>query len=283
MLVVVKTIYADILFIINFIINYLLLFVTAHIAALRISRLRLILSAAFGALYAVLSFVSAFYFFNFLPIKLFFAAVIILIAFGRVSFARAYLTFFVCSFVFAGFCLLMSLIAPNTFAALNGGAYYINLSLPVLITSTGVAYILLRIVFSRRAGGKKEICNVTVKHGGAEVALRALVDTGNSLRAPVTNARVIISDYSSVRALLPQSAKEILDLCDGKNFALALDKLSEISHFLLIPYKTVGVSFSLLLAFVPDEVFIAGELSKDAVCAISESPVSDGSGYNALI
>ncbi len=279
----VKTIYADVLFIINFIINYLLLFVTAHIGTLHISRIRLLLSASFGALYAVLSFVSVFSFLNFLPIKLFIAAVIILIAFGRNSFPRAYLTFFICSFVFAGFCLLMSFIAPNTFATLNGGAYYINLSLPVLIISSSVAYILLRIVFSRRAGGKKEICDVTVKHEGSETTLRALVDTGNSLRAPGTNARVLISDYPSVRGLLPQSARELLDQCEQKNFALALDKLSAISHFLLIPYKTVGVSFSLLLAFIPDEIYINGALSKDAVCAISETPVSDGSGYNALI
>ena len=177
----------------------------------------------------------------------------------------------------------MSFIAPNTFTAVNGGAYYINLSLPVLIISTSCAYILLRIAFSRRASDKKEICDVTVKHDGAEITLRALIDTGNSLRAPGTNARVLISDYSFVREILPQAAQKILDQCDKKNFALALDKLSGISRFLLIPYKTVGVSFSLLLAFVPDEVHIAGELSKDAVCAISETPVSDGSGYNALI
>jgi stage II sporulation protein GA (sporulation sigma-E factor processing peptidase) len=53
---VVKTIYADVLFLINFIINYLLLFVTAKIAVLPLLRLKLILSASFGALYAVLSF-----------------------------------------------------------------------------------------------------------------------------------------------------------------------------------------------------------------------------------
>ncbi len=279
----VKTIYADVLFLINLIINYLLLFVTAHIATLPISRVKLFLSAAFGAFYAVLSFLPQLSFLTFFPIKLFAAAIIVLIAFGISSFPKAYLTFFTCSLFFAGFCLLASFLAPHAFSAISGGVYYINLSLPTLLLSSLIAYIVLRIVFARRCGGEKKICTVTVKNESSEITLHALVDTGNSLRAPRTNARVVISDYDTVRCILSPEARELLDSYRGKSFPLAFDKLSDVSRFSLIPYKTVGVSFSLLLAFTPDEVYIEKKLSKGAVCALSEAPVSDGSGYDALI
>lgn len=275
----VKTIYADVLLVINLIINYLLLFVTAHIAVLPLSRFRLLLASSFGALYAVASFLPSLSFLLFFPIKLFIAVIMVFLAFGKKLFLRAYLTFFVSSLVFAGFCLL----APSVISSVSGGVYYINLSFPVLILSTLLAYILLRIVFSRRCGGEKKVCSVTVKNKDEELELRALVDTGNSLRAPHTNARVVICAYDTVRAILPLAAREILDEYRGKSFSLAFDKLSDISHFSLIPYKTVGVSFSLLLAFTPDEIYIEKKLSNGAVCAISEAPVGDGSGYDALI
>ena len=276
----IKTIYADVLFIINLIINYLLLFVTAHIATLNISRFRILLSSSVGALYSVLTFLPSLFFLKLLPIKLIVAAMLVFISFGKSVFFRAYLTFFISALAFAGVAFFISALAPNVFFS-SGGVYYINLSLPLLLLSTAISYLLLRIAFRGRSRGERRICKVKITLSGAESFLHALYDTGNSLRAPGTNARVVISGYDAVKSLFPHDIREILDGCNGNNFALALDKLPK--NFSLIPYKTVGVSFSLLLAFAPDEVYIDKTLSHGALCAISEAPVSDGSGYNAII
>ena len=279
----VKTIYADILFIINFIINYLLLFATAKIAVLPFSRLKLIFSASFGAVYAVLSFLPGLAFLSLFPIKLSVGFVLVFISFGKHRTLKAYLTFFAVSFAFAGGALLASFIAPNAFSQVSVGIYYINLSLPILLTSSFLAYLLLHIVFLRRGGGERKTCNVLIKNGDKSVSLHALVDTGNSLRDPATNAEIVISDFETLSPLLSEHDIEILREHKLTGFPLALDKLSDSNRFRLIPYKTVGTSFSLLLAFTPDSVFIDDKLSKKAVCAISENAISDGSGYNALI
>ena len=275
----VKTIYVDILFLINFIINYLLLFTTARITILPFSRPKLILSAGFGALYAVLSFLPSFPFLLFFPVKLLSGLAMILIAFGKKLILKAYLTFLTVSLAFAGIALL----APHTFSQISGGVYYIHLSLPTLLISSFLAYALLHIVFLRRGRENKKLCKVIIRNGDVEILLNALLDTGNSLRDPATNAEVIISDFESLSPLLPKRDSEILREHQVKGFSLALDKLSDAPRFRLIPYKTVGVSFSLMLTFTPDEVFIDDKLSKNAVCAISENTISDGSGYNALI
>ncbi len=279
----VKTIYIDILFIVNFIINYLLLFVTANIATLPLSRARLLLSAALGALYASFSFLPYFSFLTLFPIKLFFAFIMVFVSFGKKRILKTYLIFFAVSFAFAGVSLLASFLAPRAFSHISGGVYYIHLSLPTLLISSLLAYFLLHIAFLRRGSDNKKICRVVIRNGDAEISLQALADTGNSLRNKKTNGRIVISDFQSLRPLFSDCDAKILEEHREKGFFLALDKLSEPSRFGLIPYKTVGVPFSLLLTFSPDEIFIDDTLIKNAVCAVSESLVSDGSGYNALI
>jgi len=279
---VIKTVYADILFIVNFIINYLLLFITANVAILRISRARISAAAALGALYAVFSLFPSASLLISLPAKLLFGALMTLISFGKRFPIRTYLTFLALSAALAGVVFLISLLSPRTFA-LNHGFIYIDVSLPLLFSASTISYFILRIVFSRRGGGDKKTSRVIIKNGDKEVSLTALNDTGNSLRTPRRGELVVIVDYETIRDILPDCAKDTLDRRNGKNFPLALDSLKPSSRFSLIPYKTVGVSFSLLLAFSPDEVTVDGKPSKGAVCAISESDIADGVGYNALI
>ncbi len=279
-----KTIYADVLFVINFIINYLLLFSVSSIASLPFSRIRLLLSSFLGALYAVLVFLPRLSFLMSLTGKLVFSLLMVLIAFGTHSFFKAHLTFLAASLLLGGVSFLASFIAPGAFGEISGGIYYIHLSLPALAVSAFLSFILLHIIFSRRGGtASKKVCMVTVKNLGNEVKLPTLLDTGNSLLDPSTNGRVLISDLDSLENILPPEAVVILKAQRTSPFSLILDKLADFPGFKLIPYKTVGISFSLLLAYHPEAVYIDDKLSKNALCAISEIPVSDGSGYVALI
>ncbi len=279
-----KTIYADVLFLINFIINYLLLFATSNIVSLPFSRIRLLLSAFLGALYAVFAYIPIFSFFMSAFFKLFFSGLMIVAAFGFSRFFKGYLTFLAASLVLAGVSFLISFIAPSAFLELGGGIYYIHLSLPALFISAVSSFLLLRIIFMRRGGSaSKTLCTVTIKNLDKTTTLPTLLDTGNSLLDPQTNARVLISDFDSLKSILPENSAQILNENRGSPFSLALDKLPEFPSFRLVPYKTVGIPFSLLLAYRPEAVYIDGKLEKNALCAISEVPVSDGSGYVALI
>lgn len=278
-----KTVYADILFTLNFIIDYLLLFLTARITASEVTRLRLLLSATLGALYAVLTFIPKLFFFTYFTSKLLFLLPMIVIAFGQRNFLRNYFTFFISSAALAGVCLLLPYIFKNSVIPLGFGIYYANLSAPLLIFASAFTYFLMRIIFSGRGDSRKKFCEVTVKNLGKSITLRALCDTGNSLTSASLNGRVIISDYISLRKILPSDATAILDSEKHSPFYLSLDKLSDISSFGVIPYKTVGVSFSLLLTYRPEKIYIDGHLSKNAICAISESAISCTDGYNALV
>ena len=75
-------VYGDILFLLNLVLDYGLLLVTARIAACPVLRLRLAAGALFGAAYALLIFVPGLQFLSALPVRLCAGVGMALIAFG---------------------------------------------------------------------------------------------------------------------------------------------------------------------------------------------------------
>lgn len=280
----VKTIYVDILFLINFIINYLILFTAGHIGAARLRRLRIAAGALVGAVYGVIVFFPAIPLITSFPVKIAMSLLMVLCAFGKTDILKNTLLFLAVSLAFGGVVFAASLLGLGDFCEVRGGVYYIHMSVPALLVSSFAAYILLSLIFRRSAArADRKLGNITVCANGRELSFCALHDTGNSLRDPATNAPVVISDYSTLRDVLPEAAKAELDTASSESFPLVLDKLSEHGEFKLIPYKTVGIEFSLMLAYRPEKITLDGKVLDGALVAISPHSVSDGGAYAALI
>lgn len=279
-----KTIYADILFLINFIVNYLILFTTARISSAPIRRLRLFFGASVGAIYGVAVFFPGLSFLSAAASKIAVSVLIVFIAFGKRELSKNTLLFLVASLGFAGTVFAATLLGLGDFCEINNGICYLHVSAPVLIISSFIAYILLSAVFNRHAShSRHKISRVCVKNNVSEIVLSALHDTGNSLRDPATNAPVVISDYENICAIFPQDVRKILDEVSPSAYPLSLDKLASHGTFKLIPYKTVNTPFALMLAYLPDEISVDGHIIENALIAISSSPVSDGGAYTAII
>lgn len=281
---VTKTIYVDILFLINFIINYLILFTSAKVGAARIRRLRLFSGALVGAVYGVLVFFPDIPFITSFVSKIAVSVLMVICSFGVAYILRMTLLFLAVSLAFGGVVLAASLLGAGDFFEVRGGVYYIHISVSALLSCSAFAYLLLSLVFKRSAArSDRKISRVAIYDGDAKTELAALNDTGNTLCDPATNAPVVISDYRMLREILPHGAREILDSASPDAFPLSLDKLSGFGSFKLIPYKTVGVPFKLMLAYRPEQVFFDGKLISGALVAISAEPISDGGAYSALI
>lgn len=280
----VKTIYADVLFLINFIINYLILFTVGRIGAARLWRLRLFAGAALGALYGVLVFFPATSFFSSFPVKIAVSFLMVFCAFGKHAILKMTLLFLAVSIAFGGVVFLASFLGLGDFCEVRGGIYYIHISLPALLVSALLAYFLLSAVFLRCGKTReRKFGNITVYANGAEISFLALHDTGNSLCDPLTNAPVVISDYPTLRDILPADARDVLDSSSPQSFPLALPELEALSGFQLIPYKTLSTDFSLMLAYRPEKVMLDGEVIRGALVAISPHGISDGGAYAALV
>ncbi len=280
----VKTIYADVLFLINFIINYLILFTSSQIKALELKRLRLLLSALSGALYGFVLFFPKLALMTSLFSKAVFSALMVFIAFGKEDFLKNYLSFLLVSIIFGGAVFVVALLDNSGFVEMNNMSYYIHADIKVITAACLVTYFSVMLIFRRSAArSDRKTHKVIIQNKNKEVSFTALHDTGNSLRAPHTNARVVICDYKTVCDVFSDDIQSIFKENPTVSFPLLLDKLCTFDSFSLVPYKTIGTSFSLLLAYRPDTVLLDGTLCQNALIAISEETISDGGAYSALV
>ena len=99
---------------------------------------------------------------------------------------------------------------------------------------------------------------VTVRRGGKEKNLEALVDTGNTLREPVSGSPVIIVHYLELLSLLeglsvlPEKSPEEKLACLTRDLSMCVD-----AGIYVVPYRSLGKEGGYLPGFRPDEVVIS--------------------------
>ena len=273
----VVKIYVDVVFILNFIINALLLYTTARITGEKIKRWRVILSAAVGAAYSVAVFIN-----NSLAtvwIKLLIATVMVAIAYDIRKIKRAvlmFLSFFAVSAALGGLAFAINYFTGG--GDIHSGIIHMQMPFFNLMLAVAIGAVIVSAIFNRSATGvtKKEIVFVEVIYRMREARFHALVDTGNTLRDPMTNTPVIVVEYSHINELFKRDEDKILRNCSAEEVILQLP-----AQFRLIPFKTIDGS-GFLPAFKPRYVLVNGK-ERDVLVAICKERVSDGGAYNALI
>ncbi len=276
-------VYIDSLFLLNWIVNYLLLLATGKLAGEVLRRLRLGLGAALGALYAAAVFFPGMGFLLHPLCKLAAAVVMLLVGYGGSRrLLRVTLVFFGLSCAFGGSIFAIGLLGGRGLS-LRNGILYSAMDLRLILLSAALCYVVLTLVFRRTARHeRRELVPAVLTLGERRVALTALVDTGNTLTDPVTGRPVMVADGEQVAQLLPEG----LAGCSLDDPAEALAELSERygpKRFRLLPYQAVGVECGMLLALRLDRAQVGTEDYGGILVALSPTRVSDGGGYSALV
>lgn len=272
-------VYVDVLFIINFIIDYILLAVTALFIKKRPCILRTCLASAFGAVYASFIF--------FIPLGTFFvftlsgivSLLMVVIAYGAKS-ATALLknlaVFYLVSFVTsgAGFAVLF---LGNKYGkinfAVNAGVFYadINAYTMLAVFVLSVAVIHLSAGYIRKQRIKQTfLYNVTIEKNGKSVTDTALFDTGNFLRDPISQNSVVIAEWQTVSALFPRGT---LSECVAR----------QPGEFTYIPCHGINGNAG-LFAFRPDKISSDEITLSDSVfVGITETSLDREGGYRMIL
>lgn len=278
-------IYIDSLFLLNFIVNYLLLLATAKLAGEVLRRLRLAGGAALGALYAAAVFFPGMGFLLHPLCKLGSAVLMLLVGFGGSRrLVRVTLVFFGLSCAFGGGILAIGLLGGRGLT-LQNGVLSSAMDLRLILLSAAVCYVILTLVFRRTARhDSRTLTPAILTLGERRVALTALVDTGNTLTDPATGRPVMVVEGMQVASLFPPGV--ILGEADFRNPVSAVERLvdtGEVRRFRLLPYQAVGVECGMLLALRLDGVRVGERDYGGILVALSPNRVSDGGGYSALI
>ena len=276
------TVYVDLLFGINAVINYLLLRGSAALSACPVRGWRLAAAACLGGAYAVLAVVPGMEPLNGVYFQLLCAGVMLLAAFGwKRNTVKQGLFFFALSFVFSGAVMIAVQLVEPDFVLLGGRAYY-AVSAPALLLLAGLCYGVAAVVLSgwgQHTGG--DIVPLELSLGENTVQLRALRDTGNTLRDPLTGQPVLVTGWQTLTRLLPQARLEQGQFRDPAGLIGVLSARCPSCRFRLVPYRAVGTRAGLLPA-VRCRCTAEGKTTQTLVAFSAETVDPDGR-YEALL
>lgn len=260
-----RTIYIDVLLILNLYVNWLLLRGTARLTHTRLSGIRCIISAIIGSLTSLTIMLPYVHPVLTLLIKLLTAMIPVASAFGvrcQRIFWRCLSVFLVLSTVFAGVCLALCTLSGADLLIWTGSSIYLHFSLTSLILCTALAYLLLRIFTYVRARfcRSDESYQIIVRVGVHIASAEGIADTGNGLCDCITGLPVIVMGRVPL-ASIPETASP-----------------EKLKGFRLIPYATVSGG-GMLEVFRADEVIIKSrstgrKLRADVLIGISEETAS---------
>ena len=278
-------IYVDTLFLLNALVDYLLLLCAARLAGEPLKRLRFALGAVLGGGYAVAIFLPGLGFLESPLCRLAAAVLMVLAAFqGSRRLGRQVLIFFALSCAFAGGVLAVSMLGGQGLS-LNRGVIYSGMDLKIVLLSAAGCYVVLSLLLQkvvRHTSLTGELKQVRLELGERAVELTALTDTGNTLTDPVTGQGVMVAEGTRLLPLFPPEQRP--DARALRDPAGALERLTGAGgRFRLLPYRSVGVDRGLLLAVRVDRAVVDGQGRGAMVVALSPNPVSDGGGYAALL
>ncbi len=264
-------IYADVLVIINLIVNYLLLRASAAITGYSFKTWRILISSLIGGIFSLIIFIQNIPLSINILIKLLLFTAMVLTAFGCKnikSFLKCCASFALVNFGFAGIMLALSTtVFPNSSAYINGVVYF-DISLLTLTVSAIICYCILSIIsrFTKSKVPQKSIYEIRIHYNNNSAEGKALFDSGNTLCDCFSGRPVIIAEKEFVKKLYRG------------------DDLTLLKNFRLIPFSTIKNSGA-LPSFMADktEIKIKGKWieSKEVYIAITDKKIVSG-GYSAL-
>lgn len=290
-------VYVEYLLIENIIINFIILYVTEKITRTKTSKLRLFIASLVGSLYTLIVFFPNLQFMGRFLIKFSVSILILIIAFNPErfkEFLKQLSTFYLISFAFAGTTIGIFYILNNKLTISNFSFKDHNELMKFLILGIGLAVILIRSILKNnwiRLNQKNCLTDVTINLNNKKAHLRALIDTGNSLKEPISQKPVIIAEYSALKAILPELVKKVYSEnkeLDLNYVANIMEKLGDQIKLRLIPFKSLGNENGILIGFVPDSIDIyfddeTREMTDDIVVAIYNNKLTMDEEYNGLL
>lgn len=248
--VMAVVLYIDRLFLINAVVDYLLLLTTAQIMGLPLRRWRFCLVSLLGGGYAAAAVLAPQ--FGLWWLKIAVGSLMAALAFRQETVRyRAAALFLLLSGAMAGAMLAVAAATGQE----GGGVYFATVGWRTLLLSAALFYILLTILFYQKAKhGGGELMEVTVAAFGRQCRIKVLRDNGNALRNPADGKPVLVAEAEAVRSLLPEGAAAIVLGGGGPEEKMAALYDAGFFGFALLPFHSIGCRDGLLLALKSDAI-----------------------------
>ena len=280
-------VYADLTFLINLIMDFAILWAAGKLARIRMSLIRLMFAAVIGGIYAVGYLFPEMAGFYSLPMKLVFSALIVVLGLyprGFKEFKKAFLYFYAISFIVAGATIASSYLFSDQYSTFSFSYLWLlgGLFCALLIGSYAANYLTKNLIPGLLS------YKVRIKFAESSCEGEGFLDTGNSLKDPLTNKPVIVAEYDFIKSCLPGDLCQVMN--KPSNEGEMIEKLSSSSwanRLRLIPFSSIGKKNGLLVGVRADEIIIdhgnTPMLQKNVIIGIYLDKLSGENSYQMLI
>lgn len=263
------TIYVDVYFCLNFLMDFVVLFITRIIVKDNKKIYRLTLAAGLGALYATIILI---FHLNgivaYICTYFIMAQLMCMVAFGRAGLKKSLkniLILYMVTFTLSGginAIYYSTNLGKNIIEKANAGTFgNISISFILCFMVTIVTIVIaIKDIVRKNLKMSQNIFPVSIYVGSKKISIMALCDTGNSLFDPITKKPV---------SVIEQSSLSVFDMTKMK--------------YLVVPYNTVGKSHGLLNAFIADSMEVNGNIIKNAVIGIHQGKLSQNRKYEMIL
>jgi len=289
--------YADLLFMINFLMNGFVLLIASKVLRQKRKARWLVLGGfVMALLYTLLLVVEPLRFLNIALASVVILAAGVMVAFypaGVRHFLRLMLAAYGITFAVGGLGMALFYLTDLPYAiyyiAADLDGFRRAVSWQVVLVGTVVSYVLIRLtmmLIEYQTIKRQMLMNVMVSMNEKYIYFDALVDTGHSLKDPLSQSPVIVAEFEQVQEFLPDGLKGLFYEGQENNLAGVLDSQDGpfYKRIRMIPFTSIGKSSGMLIGFRPDQVMVGAKNSrKDVVIGIYNDKLTADGRYQALL
>ena len=282
--------YADVVFIENLCINYIILLITFKILKKKLKKIRILFASIIGGIYAVLSYINIETGMLSLFIKIIMSILIIKIAFNSKiikEIIQEIIVFYLVTFGLGGaiFAVLFN-IGKNQIVIRNGVVIGIS-SAKILISGIIIGYLIIVKtikILKKMFRASSVYGNIRIVMNNKEIELKAMLDTGNLLVEPISKSPVIIVEKEKLNNIIPD---DILNIDIGGDVERIDVRDEYISKIKLIPYSSVGKENGILMGIRAEKLIIELDNKKyetdDVIIGVFKKQFKSNGKYSALL
>jgi len=280
--------------------NYAILWAAARFGQFRTTIKRLTIASLVGALYSLGILLPHAEYLLTILIRIIISIVMVIIAYGRMPFkktAQALGYFYLVAFMTGGAMLGTIYLFSREIQALAVMSGMFSFSVNIKYTWL-LAGLAAAILLGKWGAGfiKRNIFRsllrlpVVLCFGTVRIPVKALIDTGNNLKDPLTGKPVVIIEYELLRPFLPQATRSLFEKNQEPDVQELISSLA-LSYWAprvrMIPFSTIGKQKGMLLGLRPDEIIVVNEGKpvrvRDVVLGVYQKKLASDRGYQALL
>lgn len=289
-------VYADILVVLNWVMNVVILLGTSKMIGVTPRLLRIAVSAGLGALVSLIMILPYGTFMRWPWVKILVSLMMVAIAFHPLPLRRwpvIMSIFYFTSFMLGGLVLAMLYFMDASSYLTNGVFTMQHASWITLVSAAIILGCLGHWTWGRLASRRwqpKFIMSIRIYLNGKNVQIMALMDSGNCLKDPISHMPVVIAEYASLKPILPPDVCSLLDERSEDDWLELLHKMPHewVSRLHIVPYSSLGRKGALVIGFRPDCLTIeeqGGEATQftAVIIGICNRKLTSQGDYSALL